>query len=134
MDAAIIQGVILRIIWKINDISKIDYKIMEAENLHSEINIESTLDKLLSIKPEYSASNYRNPFLATAMVNLKLYGKVLDIDYSKRLLNEDLSLSEVIELDKKQKLEIKNKPVKATEKDTNDPKSGLKNVRLFMTQ
>lgn len=59
---------------------------------------------------------------------------MLDIDYSKRLLNEDLSLSEVIELDKKQKLEIKNKPVKATEKDTNDPKSGLKNVRLFMTQ
>lgn len=105
------------------------------------------------LKAEYSASNYRNPFLATAMVNLnmidtvgsgilkmflaqkkrcfplpdydfsnhevrmKLYGKVLDIDYSKRLLNEDLSLSEVIELDKKQKAEIKNKPVKATKSE-----------------
>ena len=105
------------------------------------------------LKAEYSASNYRNPFLATAMVNLnmidtvgsgilkmflaqkkrcfplpdydfsnhevrmKLYGKVLDIDYSKRLLNEDLSLSEVIELDKKQKTEMLNKPVKATESE-----------------
>ncbi|MBQ8680586.1 MAG: putative DNA binding domain-containing protein [Treponema sp.] len=91
------------------------------------------------LKAEYSASNYRNPFLATAMVNLnmidtvgsgilkmflaqkkrcfplpdydfsnhevrmKLYGKVLDINYTKRLLNEDLSLSEVFALDKQQK-------------------------------
>ena len=91
------------------------------------------------MKAEYSASNYRNPFLATAMVNLnmidtvgsgilkmflaqkkrcfplpdydfsnhevrmKLYGKVLDINYTKRLLTEDLSLSEVFELDGKQK-------------------------------
>ena len=93
------------------------------------------------LKAEYSASNYRNPFLATAMVNLnmtdtvgsgilkmflaqkkrcfplpdydfsnhevrmKLYGKVLDINYTKRLLTEDLSLSEVFELDRKQKKE-----------------------------
>ena len=116
------------------------------------------------LNAEYSASNYRNPFLATAMVNLnmidtvgsgilkmflaqkkrcfplpdydfsnhevrmKLYGKFLDIDYSKRLLNEDFSLSEVIELDKKQKLEIKTKPTMAT-KSTNDPKSGLKSIK-----
>ena len=94
------------------------------------------------LKAEYSASNYRNPFLATAMVNLnmidtvgsgilkmflaqkkrcfplpdydfsnhevrmKLYGKLLDINYTKRLLNEDLPLSEVFELDRKQKKEF----------------------------
>ena len=94
------------------------------------------------LKAEYSASNYRNPFLATAMVNLnmidtvgsgilkmflaqkkrcfplpdydfsnhevrmKLYGKILDINYTRRLLNEDLPLSEVFELDRKQKEEF----------------------------
>ena len=103
------------------------------------------------LKAEYSASNYRNPFLATAMVNLnmidtvgsgilkmflsqkkrcfplpdydfsnhevrmKLYGKILDIGYTKRLLNEDLSISEVLELDKRQKKSIKNDSPKATE-------------------
>ncbi|MBR4532821.1 DeoR family transcriptional regulator [bacterium] len=103
------------------------------------------------LKAEYSASNYRNPFLATAMVNLnmidtagsgilkmflaqkkrcfplpdydfsnhevrmKLYGKILDINYTRRLLNEDLPLSEVFELDRKQKEEFishRNDPVK----------------------
>ena len=105
------------------------------------------------LKAEYSASNYRNPFLATAMVNLnmidtvgsgilkmflaqkkrcfplpdydfsnhevrmKLYGKVLDINYTKRLLTEDLSLNEVLKLDKEQKESfLKNLP-KATEND-----------------
>ncbi|MBO4727635.1 MAG: hypothetical protein J5631_04355, partial [Spirochaetaceae bacterium] len=62
------------------------------------------------------------------------YGKILDIDYTKRLLNEDLSLTEVMELDKKQKTEMINKPVKATERDKtaqkkNDPKSGLKTIK-----
>lgn len=108
------------------------------------------------MKAEYSASNYRNPFLATAMVNLnmidtvgsgilkmflaqkkrcfplpdydfsnhevrmKLYGKLLDINYTKRLLNEDLPLSEVFELDRKQKEEFnshRNDPVKEQVKE-----------------
>ena len=71
--------------------------------------------------PDYDFSNHE--------VRMKLYGKVLDIDYSKRLLNEDLSLSEVIELDKKQKESIKNDSPKATEKATNDPKSDLKTIK-----
>jgi len=108
------------------------------------------------LKAEYSASNYRNPFLATAMVNLnmidtvgsgilkmflaqkkrcfplpdydfsnhevrmKLYGKILDINYTRRLLNEDLPLSEVFELDRKQKEEFnshRNDPVKEQVKE-----------------
>ena len=108
------------------------------------------------MKAEYSASNYRNPFLATAMVNLnmidtvgsgilkmflaqkkrcfplpdydfsnhevrmKLYGKILDINYTRRLLNEDLPLSEVFELDRKQKEEFnshRNDPVKEQVKE-----------------
>ena len=108
------------------------------------------------LKAEYSASNYRNPFLATAMVNLnmidtvgsgilkmflaqkkrcfplpdydfsnhevrmKLYGKLLDINYTKRLLNEDLPLSEVFELDRTQKKEFnshRNNPVKEQVKE-----------------
>ena len=91
---------------------------------------------------QFQLYNYRNPFLATAMVNLnmidtvgsgilkmflaqkkrcfplpdydfsnhkvrmKLYGKILDINYTRRLLNEDLPLSEVFELDRKQKEEF----------------------------
>ena len=45
-----------------------------------------------------------------------------------------MSLTEVIELDKKQKTEMINKPVKATERDKtaqkkDDPKSGLKTIK-----
>ena len=47
--------------------------------------------------PDYDFSNHE--------VRMKLYGKVLDINYTKRLLTEDLSLSEVFELDRKQKKE-----------------------------
>lgn len=113
-------------------------------------NIENVL------KAEYSASNYRNPFLANAMVNLnmidtvgsgifkmftaqkkrgfplpdydfsnhevrmKLYGKLLDVNYTKRLQNEDISLEETIKLDRLQKAMYAKGAVDAEKVSPND--------------
>ena len=62
------------------------------------------------------------------------YGKILDIDYTKRLLNEDLSLTEVMELDKKQKTEMINKPVKATEKATEKLSENQKKIMEILAK
>ncbi len=110
-------------------------------------NIENVL------KAEYSASNYRNPFLAAAMVNLnmidtvgsgvlkmflaqkkrcfplpdydfsnhevrmKLYGKLLDINYTRQLQDEDLSIEEVLKLDRKQKEMFADGRIKEVDKE-----------------
>ena len=119
-------------------------------------NIENVL------KAEYSASNYRNPFLANAMVNLnmidtvgsgifkmftaqkkrgfplpdydfsnhevrmKLYGKLLDVNYTKRLQNEDISLEETIRLDRLQKELFVKKSVDQNNDGENTQKSAQK--------
>ena len=59
-------------------------------------------------------------------VRMKLYGKLLDVNYTKRLQNEDISLEETIRLDRLQKELFVKKSVDQNNDGENTQKSAQK--------